>query len=62
MEQLFSKPHFDASESAKSPFLWRDVSNVESFDNKSLTLSRKNKKKSIFRFGRSKFQNPQWKG
>jgi hypothetical protein len=43
VKQHFSKTLFDASESAKNTFFW-DVSKVENYDKKCLTLSKKNKK------------------
>jgi hypothetical protein len=55
MEQHFSKSLFDASESAKNIFFC-DVTKVENFDKKCLTLSKKNKESPFkhIRFGRSK--------
>jgi hypothetical protein len=55
VEQHFSKTLFDASESAKNTFFC-DVTKVENFDKKCLTLSKKNKKSPFkhIRFGRSK--------
>jgi hypothetical protein len=54
VEQHFSKTLFDASESAKTLFC--DVTKVENFDKKCLTLSKKNNKSPFkhIRFGRSK--------
>jgi hypothetical protein len=54
VEQHFSKTLFDASGSAKNTFC--DVTKVEHFDKKCLTLSKKNKKSPFkqIRFGRSK--------
>jgi hypothetical protein len=55
VEQLFSKTHLDASESAKNT-LFCDVTKVKNFDKKCFILS-KNKQKNPFkhfRFGRSK--------
>jgi hypothetical protein len=46
VEQLFSKPHLDASESAS---FFSDVTKVKNFDKKCLALSKKN-----FHFSRSK--------
>jgi hypothetical protein len=55
VEHHFSKPHLDASESAKNTFFC-DVTKVENFDKKCLTLSKENQKSPFkhIRFGRSK--------
>jgi hypothetical protein len=44
VKQNFSKTLFDASENAKNT-LFCDVTKVENFDKKCLTLSKKNKKR-----------------
>jgi hypothetical protein len=55
LEQHFWKTLFDASESAKNTFFC-DVTKVENFDKKCLTLSKENQKSPFkhIRFGRSK--------
>jgi hypothetical protein len=55
VEQHFSKTLFNASESAKNTFFC-DVTKVENFDEKFLTLSKENQKSQFkhIRFGRSK--------
>jgi hypothetical protein len=55
LEQLFSKTHLNASESAINTFFY-DVTKAENFDKKCLTLQKKNLKSPFkhFCFGRSK--------
>jgi hypothetical protein len=55
VSEAFAKTHFDASDTAKKPFFC-DVTKVNNFDKKCLTLSKENHKcpfKHIC-FGRSK--------
>jgi hypothetical protein len=54
VEQFFAKTHLDASESAKT--IVCDVTKVENFDKKCLTLSKKKQKIPFkyFRLGKSK--------